>query len=295
MASSVFSPGTQQPPESPLQSKNTSLQPQRTEAVIEQPAIQEAESTTESTRVAEVYSPETADIETSSDDYARRFSGAVGAWFLSVQNQATLSMLLPHPRTRILDVGGGHGQTTETLVQYGYDVTVLGSAEVCKQRIQKLLDEERCAFNVGSVVDLPYPDRSYDIVLSYRLLPHVTQWQRLLTEFARVARVAVIVDYPTVNSINYIAPHLFKFKKRLEGNTRPYTCFKEADLLQRFQPLGFTRAGQYAEFFLPMVLHRTLKSPKLSAILENACRAIKLTDAFGSPVILKLVRTGEGR
>jgi hypothetical protein len=28
--------------------------------------------------------PETADIETSSDDYARRFAGKIGAWFLHV-------------------------------------------------------------------------------------------------------------------------------------------------------------------------------------------------------------------
>ena len=238
---------------------------------------------------------ETADVETSSDDYARRFAGSIGAWFLNTQRDATLRMLAPHPHAKILDVGGGHGQLVEPLVTHGYNVTVLGSAASCKQRISSLVDNGQCAFRVGNVVDLPYPDRSFDIVISFRLLPHVTRWQQLLGELCRVARTAVVLDYPTIRSINYIAPHLFRFKKRLEGNTRPYTCFDEAQILSVVNPLGFARADRCAEFFLPMVLHRALKSPRVSAALEAPFRATGLTSQFGSPVILKLNRAGDGR
>ena len=52
---------------------------------------------------------ETADIDTSSDDYARRFSGKTGAWFLKVQQAATMRMLALSCQKTILDVGGGHG------------------------------------------------------------------------------------------------------------------------------------------------------------------------------------------
>ncbi|MGB3514268.1 MAG: hypothetical protein WBA93_34670 [Microcoleaceae cyanobacterium] len=52
--------------------------------------------------------PETAEIETSSDDYASRFAGNIGAWLLKIQEEATLKMLAPHPNAKILDVGGGH-------------------------------------------------------------------------------------------------------------------------------------------------------------------------------------------
>jgi ubiquinone/menaquinone biosynthesis C-methylase UbiE len=249
----------------------------------------------ESQPATSAFESETADIETSSDDYARRFAGAAGEWFLSIQSAATLRMLAAHPNARVLDVGGGHGQLAEPLIRNGYDVTVLGSADVCKQRIQRLIDQDRCAFKVGNVVDLPYPDQSFDIVISYRLLPHVTRWQQLLAELARVARIAVMVDYPTVRSVNYIAPQLFKFKKRLEGNTRSYTCFKEEDLLTVFQQHHFARAERYPEFFLPMVLHRAMKSPSISAALERVFRFTRLTSVFGSPVILKLVRVSASR
>jgi ubiquinone/menaquinone biosynthesis C-methylase UbiE len=234
--------------------------------------------------------PETADIETSSDDYARRFSGEIGDWFLRVQEEATLRMLAPHPGAMILDVGGGHGQLTTALVRHGYPVTVLGSADACKQRIQKYVDENRCSFKVGNILDLPYLDQAFTVVVSYRLLPHVTQWKQFLSELSRVAQKAVIVDYPAVKSVNAVAPLLFQVKKRLEGNTRPYTSFRESQLLEVFRAHDFIRVERYPEFFLPMALHRTMKLPALSSRLERISRLSGLTTLFGSPVILKFIR-----
>ena len=238
--------------------------------------------------------PETADIETSSDDYARRFSGKVGDWFLGVQEEATLRMLAPYKEAKILDVGGGHGQLTTALIRHEYQVTVLGSSEACKQRIQKYVDENRCSFKVGNILDLPYPDQAFDVVVSYRLLPHVTRWKQFLSELTRVAKKAVIVDYPAVQSVNAIAPLLFRLKKRLEGNTRPYTSFRESQLLEVFRTHDFIWAERFPEFFLPMALHRTLKLPVLSSRLERISRLSGLTRLFGSPVILKFVREGRG-
>jgi ubiquinone/menaquinone biosynthesis C-methylase UbiE len=234
--------------------------------------------------------PETADIETSSDEYARRFSGPIGNWLLKVQEEATLRMLAPYSGARILDVGGGHGQLVRAFVENGYQVTVLGSAEVCKMRIQKFVDENRCSFKVGNILDLPYPSGAFDIVVSYRLLPHVTRWVKFVSELARVAQLVVMIDYPATRSINCIAPQLFHFKKRLEGNTRPFNAFMEGELLEIFHSLGFKWADRYAQFFLPMVLHRVLKLPALSVAMESAFRLLGATQLLGSPVILKLVR-----
>src|SRR3989304_2809875 len=107
--------------------------------------------------------PETPDIETSSDDYASRFAGPVGAWFLKVQEQATLKLLQPYAGAAVLDVGGGHGQVTRQLVEHDYRLTVLGSDEVCSARIQKYVDAGQCAFKVGNVLDLPYSDAGFAV------------------------------------------------------------------------------------------------------------------------------------
>ncbi len=234
--------------------------------------------------------PETPDIETSSDDYASRFSGKAGAWFLKIQEDATLRMLRPFSGARVLDVGGGHGQLTGALVENGYNVTVLSSSHECRNRIQRFVDEGRCDFKVGNILELPFVDDEFDVVISYRLVPHVNDWNRLLQEMTRVARKAVIVDYPPIRSLNYIEPLMFRFKKIMEGNTRHYTSFWESDLLDGFKARGFAKDDRYPEFFLPMVLHRILKSPALSSVMEGFCRRLGLTRFFGSPVILKVVR-----
>ncbi|WP_250565703.1 class I SAM-dependent methyltransferase [Adonisia turfae] len=231
--------------------------------------------------------PETADIETSSEDYASRFAGAIGEWLLQVQEAATLKMLAAYPGAKVLDVGGGHGQLTKVLIEQGYDVTVLGSAEICKARIQTYLDQGQCAFQVGNVLDMPYSDNAFDVVISYRFLAHVTQWQQFLRELTRVAGKAVIVDYPTVRSVNAIAPALFKFKKGLEGNTRPFVCYHEQEIIDHCESIGWHPSQRYAQFFWPMVLHRTLGKPKVSSLLEQAPRLLGLTRLLGSPVIAK--------
>ncbi len=105
--------------------------------------------------------PETADIETSNDQYATRFSGGTGEWMLSVQEKITLDLIQPCPSKKVLDVGGGHGQLSIPLCRDGYTVTVLSSAESCRHRIKTIIDEGKCTFEVGNIVDLPYEDNSF--------------------------------------------------------------------------------------------------------------------------------------
>jgi SAM-dependent methyltransferase len=235
-------------------------------------------------------SPETPDIHTSSDAYAARFTGEVGAWFLRVQEEATLGMLAPYPSATILDVGGGHGQIAGALVRHGFHVTVLGSSESCQSRLRTLVEERRCAFTVGNILDLPYPDRSFDVVVSYRLLPHVTQWKRLIAELTRVAQTAVIVDYPTIRSVNMIAPLRFHMKKYFEGNTRPFTVFNESKIRNEFRSHCFLPVKRVAGYCLPMVLYRLLKSQRTAASIEKFLTRVGVTELFGSPVIMQLER-----
>jgi len=120
--------------------------------------------------------PETADLETASDDYAERFSGAVGAWMLKIQETAVLNLLQDHPGVTILDVGGGHGQLALPLCREKYPVTVVGSAEVCRRRIAALVDAGQCRFQVADVLNLPFADQSFDTVLCFRLVTHCARW-----------------------------------------------------------------------------------------------------------------------
>ena len=230
-------------------------------------------------------SGEHADIETSSEDYAARFAGAAGAWMLGVQEQIVLRWLVQRPGATVLDVGGGHGQLALPLARAGFGVTVLGSDAVCIQRIQDEVNAKRIKFEVGDLVALPFPDRAFDVVVSIRLLPHCAAWPKLIMELCRVARSAVIVDYPTTQSVNFFSSALFGAKKKIEKNTRPFTLFRHSEVAAEFARYGFTVAARKGEFFLPMVLHRMLKCPALSAALEGTCGVLGLKKLLGSPVL----------
>ncbi len=89
---------------------------------------------------------EDADVETSSEGYARRFAGPVGRFFLDRQAEATLALLRLFPGASVLDVGGGHGQVTGPLVEAGYEVTVLGSDASCEARVREWTGPGRARF-----------------------------------------------------------------------------------------------------------------------------------------------------
>lgn len=235
---------------------------------------------------------ETPDIETSSEDYATRFAGPVGEWFLQVQQENILRMIMPWPAATVLEVGGGHGQLTGCLVQQGYQVTVVGSDASCQKRIQPFIKDGRCRFHTGNLLKLPYPARAFDVVVSVRLLPHVAAWEQLVGELCRVARTTVVVDYPTLRSLNLFTPALFSTKRQLEGNTRPYQSFHDSQVVAAFAQAGFKLAARRPQFFLPMVLHRTLRIKGISQALEGGCRTAQLTRLFGSPVIALFTRSG---
>jgi hypothetical protein len=107
---------------------------------------------------------------------------------------------------------------------------------------------------------------------------------------ARVAKRAVIVDYPTSEGLNAIAPALFGAKKKLEGNTREWRLFRHAEVDDAFSRNGFVLRRREPQFFLPMVLHRALRCRGVSGSLEAVCRGLGLTRRWGSPVIAEYRR-----
>lgn len=235
---------------------------------------------------------EDADVETSSDAYARRFAGPVGAFFLERQARAVLELLRPWPRASVLDVGGGHGQLTGALVAAGYAVTVLGSDPACEARVREWTGAGRARFVAADLVEPDLAERSFDLVLSLRLLPHARSFERLVGALARLSRVALVVDYPTRRSVNAASELLFGLKRGVEGDTRPFRVFADAEVEAAFAAHGFRPTGRRPQFLAPMALYRAAGSAALARAAEGAASALGLTRLLGSPVVLRLERRG---
>ena len=237
---------------------------------------------------------ETADVETSSEGYARRFSGAVGQFFLEVQNAAVLDLLAPWSGATVLDVGGGHAQLAPALVDRGFRVTVAGSGDVCRQRLDQALPAGSFEFRACDLLHLPYPDRAFDVVVSLRLLAHVERWRDLVAELCRVASHAVVLDYSDSRSFNQLYVPFFPWKKAVEGNTRAFRIFRPGEIAAEAARHGFGRPTERRQFFLPMVVHRTLRSGRFSRVSERVSSALGLTRELGSPIVIRLEREERG-
>lgn len=84
---------------------------------------------------------------------------------------------------RVLDAGAGTGRFSRALADMGARLVSLDIGE-------KLLElvRAKCATQtmVGSVLDLPFPDGAFDLVLSTEVIEHTTDPRRAVREFARV-------------------------------------------------------------------------------------------------------------
>lgn len=104
--------------------------------------------------------------------------------------------LIPKDCSSILDVGCGDGRITNHLISgYGRVVGLEQSQEVLRHvKAEKI---------VGSIESLPFPDKSFDLVLCCEVLEHLPfeVYQRALTELERVALKYIIVTVPNNEDI----------------------------------------------------------------------------------------------
>jgi len=234
--------------------------------------------------------PDAPDIESSTQAYRNRFSGDVGAWFLEIQSNITreivtsLSQRLGRP-LKVLDAGGGHGQNIDVVLKGGHSLTILGSNENCSQLLPDAVSGE-LKFVVGSLNSMPFDDAEFDLVLSYRIMAHISDWRAYLRELARVSRYNVAIDYPTYRSFNFLSVLLYGFKKNIEKNTREFRLFSEKELRPALQSSGLKPSKRYPQFFFPMALHRAIQNVLIVRMLEGLASSLLLRRFLGSPVIV---------
>jgi SAM-dependent methyltransferase len=109
-----------------------------------------------------------------------------------------------HP-TSVLEIGVGGGTTARELRQAGVAVTTLDIAQDLHPDV------------VGSITDIPLPDKSYDVALAAEVLEHIA-WGDVptaLRELARVARTHVVVGLPHPGYVFSIA-YKFPLLPRIE-------------------------------------------------------------------------------
>src|SRR5262245_19894189 len=124
----------------------------------------------------------------------------------------------------------------------------------------------RIRFLIGDALHLDFPDRSFESVISLRVLMHTSDWQQSIAELCRVADRQVLIDYPAACSVavfQAVARHL---AHALGGRTEPYRVFSHRTIVGELESNRFRVRAVHRQFVLPIALYKTIGSRWFSEV-----------------------------
>ena len=98
----------------------------------------------------------------------------------------------------------------------------------------------------------------------------------------------------SVGEVNLLEPLLFQVKRRIEGNTRPFFCYRTDQLRGPLAAAGLDRIHVRRQLLIPRVVHRKLGAPPALATFERWSRRLGLTALLGAPALLAATRSARG-
>ena len=151
-----------------------------------------------------------------------------------------LSQALPLPG-RILEIGTGKGRFLTALLSHVSRVTTIDIA-LAEQRCARLNVAYaklpgRARFMIANAANLPWPDHSFDSVVSVNALHHMKNIPQVISEVLRVARPAGKIVLADFNTRGFAIMNKIHHE---EGRIHECIPYRFKDLIERFTAHGWT-------------------------------------------------------
>ena len=173
----------------------------------------------------------------------------------------------------VLEVGCGTGLILRRLEQFarsakGVDISP-GMLELAKERGLDV--------RVGSATDLPFPDASFDVTCSFKVLAHVPDAALALREMTRVTRPSgtVLAEFYNPYSLRGLAKRLGPAGKVAASadESHVYTRFDSPRDVRRLVPAGWRVVGSRGvRILIPTA--RVMRIPLVRQAFRSAERAL---------------------
>jgi len=219
----------------------------------------------------------------------RRFGGPIGEYVAATQARVLANMVGRIQDRDVLDVGTGTGRAAFILALGGAKVTAVDASEEMLAIARQRAAEQSLTtikFKRGDAHALDFADRSFDAVVSFRMLMHTPQWKRCVAELCRVAERLVIVDYPSATSVALFESLTRRLTHAMGAKTEPYRVFTHGAITGAFDRNGFRIRSVHRQFVLPIALHKAIGSRRFTRSTERLLDHAGLLKPFGSPVTL---------
>jgi 2-polyprenyl-3-methyl-5-hydroxy-6-metoxy-1,4-benzoquinol methylase len=229
-----------------------------------------------------------ADPETARTFDARRFGGPIGALVADTQARVLREFIGPMAGRTVLDVGTGTGRAALLLAHEGALVTgVDASSEMLAVAERRAAaDGAHVRFLVGDAHALQFPNRSFDVALSLRVIMHTPQWPACIAELCRVANRLVVLDFPSARSTAALESLARAAAHAVGVKTEAYRVFSPPTIVAALEGQGFRVRAVHRQFVLPIALHKAVGSLRWTTAVEGLLARAGLLAFAGSPVTL---------
>jgi len=236
-------------------------------------------------------------IEDVAQEYDKdRYGGPFGQYLENLEVETFLSMIDPESE-RILDLGAGTGKLSIPLILKSKEVLSVDSSanmlRVAGLKSHKLNIEIKAI--ISDAHYLSFKDRTFDCVVSSRLLMHLIDWERGIKEICRVSKKELVIDFPSNLSFASLDILFKRIKRFFLPETQVYNKYSIGDVTKEIKKNGFQVVQTRKEFFIPFTLHRLFNHPKISNKIERIFRKFYITELFGNPVTIKAIRKNNSR
>lgn len=178
----------------------------------------------------------------------------------------------------VLEVGCGTGLLLARFASFARAAKGIDLSEGMLEKAK----ERGLDVRVASATDLPFPDASFDVACSFKVLAHIQPIERALSEMARVVRPGghVLAEFYNPNSLRFVA-------KKLAGplsvghktdESHVFTRFDAPDAVERLTPAGMELvATRGIRIVTPAAF--ALRVPIVRTVLASTERALADTRA----------------
>ena len=148
-------------------------------------------------------------------DYDKTRWGGKGAFANEIQKELLdkiLKLKGIDKNQKILEVGCGTGRFFIPLIKEGYNMYGLDYSEGMISKLKENIKEENLKFDERRIIQgdarkMPFKENTFDLVISYRTLIHIPDYELVLKEIGRVLKPngIAIIEFNNKKSISSIA------------------------------------------------------------------------------------------
>src|SRR5688572_284504 len=223
---------------------------------------------------------------------ARRFGGPIGNILLQDQERVLAEFLGDVSGRRVLDMATGTGRAALALAKRGAIVTGIDASREMLTVARTRAADARLSieFAEGDAHALAFADREFDAAVCLRMLMHVPDWRKALSELCRVTRHRLVFDYPALGSTAALQVMWRRTALVLGRKVEAYRVFRGGDIARELNRHGFHVTSTHKQFVLPIALHKAVGSSGFTRSVESVLASAGLLRLAGSPVTIAAER-----